>query len=147
MDSTQLRTGSADAAYWQALSAGRLVMQHCQNCGQWHWPAVWRCGECGIWDPEWVDVALEGVVYSWTKTWHRFPGSEGIDLPYVTVLAALPHAGGRRLLGLYDGDEAALELEVPLQGRIGELQAGGRKIPCLHWLPRSPASYRHPSSR
>jgi uncharacterized protein len=133
---TDLRTGPADGPYWRALAAGRLVMQRCQGCEHWHWPAVWRCGECGTWEPEWHEIGRDGIVYSWTKTWHRFPGSEGIPLPYTTVLVALPQAGGRRLLGLYEGDESALALDLPVQAVIGEMTVGVSTIPCVRWRSR-----------
>jgi uncharacterized protein len=128
--------GPADAPYWRELAKGRLVMQCCQGCGDWKFPPVYRCGDCGAWDPEWREVALEGVVYSWTKSWHAFGGTEGIGaLPYVTVLAALPQAGGRRLLGLLDGDEAKLALGAPLRGRIDTTLFGDKRLPSLRWRP------------
>lgn len=135
MDQIRAHAGPADTPYWQGLAEGRLLMQQCQGCGRWRWPAVFRCGDCGAWDPPWREVALEGVVYSWTKTWHPFGGTEGIGTPFVTVLAELPHAGARRLLGLLEGDEAALELGAPLKGGVGRTRFGDGNLPSLRWRP------------
>lgn len=125
---------SADAPYWNAMAEGRLTMQHC-SCGTWHWPAVWRCGACGAFDPPWEDIAFQGQVFSWQKTFHPFGGTEDIGLPYVTVLAELPHAGGRRLLAIYEGDDALLRPGLPLVGRFATTMHGGQPIPALRWLP------------
>ena len=108
-------------------------MQCCQGCGKWQWPAVSRCGDCGMSDPEWRDLPFEGVVFSWTKVHYPFAGTEGIGVPFVTVLAALPQAGNRRLLGLFEGDEATLDFDLRLKGRAAETKFGNRMIPSIRW--------------
>jgi uncharacterized OB-fold protein len=133
MDKPAVASNSADAPYWEGLRQGRLSMQQCQRCATWHWPAVWRCGECGAWEPAWQDIALEGEVYSWQHTLHPFEGTEDIGVPYTTVLAALPQAGGRRLLGLFEGEYAQLATGVALSGSISETTIRGLTIPSLRW--------------
>lgn len=123
----------ADSPYWRALADGKLIIQHCQGCGLWLWPAAFRCGSCGTWEPEWTEVPFEGEIYSWTKTWHRFGGTEGLDLPYVSVLASLPAAGGTRLLGLYAGGEDELRVGRPLAGSVEQRQIGGRLLSSIKW--------------
>lgn len=109
-------------------------MQRCQDCSRWKWPAAWRCGDCGSWNLPWQDLTLEGVVFSWTTTWHPFAGTEGIGSPpFTSVLAALPHAGDRRILGLFEGDDASLDLGVRLKGRIDETKFANTKIPSIRW--------------
>lgn len=124
-----------DAPYWEALHQGRLVMQCCQTCGTWLWPARSRCAECGTWDPQWRETTMEGVLYSWIKTWYSFAGAEGLQTPFVTVLVALPQAGGRRLMGLFEGDESVLKLDTPMKGRLDWTDLGGRKAACIRWRP------------
>ena len=70
-------SAGADQPYWDGLAQGRLVMPHCAGCGHWHWPAVWRCGECGSWDQVWAPLDPAGAIYTWTRTWHPFPGKIG----------------------------------------------------------------------
>jgi len=125
----------ADAPYWRGLREGRLLMQRCQGCQRWKWPAVARCGDCGAWHPPWQSVAMRGVLYSWIKTWQAFASGEDCRLPYVTVLVALPEAGGRRLLGLFEGDEAQLGFDAPLQGRVTVTRVAGAQIPSIRWRP------------
>jgi uncharacterized OB-fold protein len=120
-----------DEPYWSALSEGRLALPRCRSCGTWHWPAVSRCGICGSWQQEWHNVPLEGRVFTWTRTWHAFQGAEGLHAPFVTVLVELPRTGGRRVLGLYDGDEPKIGTNVV--GTVRGTTVSGGSLPALHW--------------
>jgi uncharacterized OB-fold protein len=95
-----------DLPYWEGLRAGELRLQRCGECGSWIWGPRWMCGQCQVFDPEWVAVEPVGRVFSWTRTWHSFIPELAGELPFITVLVELPHAGGRRVLGLLteDGD-------------------------------------------
>lgn len=126
-------TTGADGPYWQALAEGRLELPRCEGCGRWHWPAVFRCGECGSWDHAWHAVEPEGTVFSWTRTWHAFDGSAGIGVPFVSLIVELPQAGGRRLLGLLEGDAARLRIGAKVRGRIDATEIWGDRIPSLRW--------------
>jgi hypothetical protein len=53
----------------------------------------------------------------------------------VTVLAYLPHAGDRRFMGLYEGDESLLALDLPLVGRVDSTPFMGKDIPAIRWRP------------
>ncbi|PBC51968.1 DNA-binding protein [Rhodococcus sp. ACS1] len=89
-----------DLPYWEGLRAGELRLQRCAECDLWIWGPRWMCGRCQTFDPEWVAVEPVGRVFSWSRTWHPFIPELAGELPYVTVLVELPHAGGRRVLGL-----------------------------------------------
>ena len=121
-----------DAPYWEALAEGKVAMQRC-TCGSWHWPAVTRCAECGAFDPPWQRVAIEGELFSWATTHHAFGGTEALGVPYTTVLVALPHANGKRLLGLLDGDPAALSAGVRMIGSVDTTVVREKKVSCLCW--------------
>ena len=126
-------TSGADQTYWAALQAGRVQLPRCKGCDKWHWPAVWRCGECGSWEHEWIDVRLEGSVYSWTRTAHAFAGAEAFNVPFISVLVALDDAAGTRLLGTIEGADTDVRIGARVSGRIGEISAGGNRIPALFW--------------
>jgi uncharacterized OB-fold protein len=123
-DAAARHATGADGPYWNALAEGKLVLPRCGGCGRWHWPAVHRCGACGTWDPAWQSVEMKGRVFSWTRTWHPFDGSEGIGVPYVSLIVALPQAGHRRVLGLLDGDDAGLAIGAAVSGRASETVVG-----------------------
>lgn len=133
MQNLEYRTTGADGPYWQALAAGTLQLQRCAQCAHWHWPAVWRCAHCGSWEQRWEPVEARGTVFSWTRSWHAFGGAEGLDLPYVSMIVELPHAGGRRLLGVLEGDASQLAIGAPVRGATSFTGSDGRNIPALRW--------------
>ena len=131
-----MRGLGADSRYWQALDEGHLELPRCENCGRWHWPAPFRCGECGSWDMAWAPVAIAGRIFTWTRAWHAFAGSERLGIPFVPVLVELPDAGGIRLLGLFEGDGEP-RIGGRVTGRIGATAAFDRTIPALRWMIES----------
>lgn len=136
MDVASLHAAGADGPYWNALAAGRLELPRCKACSRWHWPAVFRCGECGAWDMSWQPVEMRGRVFSWTRSWHAFGGSEGLGVPYVSLVVELPQAGDRRVLGVLIGDDAGLAIGAELLGEASATPCDGRSIPSLRWKIR-----------
>ena len=80
---------------------------------------------------------MQGRIFSWTRTWHPFSGSEGIGIPYVSLMVELPQAGQRRVLGLLAGDDAGLALGASVEGEVSHTAFGDRKIACMKWRIRS----------
>jgi len=132
MDGMSLREGE-DTPYWEGLEAGRLMLPRCAGCQAWRWPAGHRCGQCGHSGMAWVEQAMAATVFSWTRTWHRFGLTEGLELPYTNVVAQLT-GSGIRLMGLLD-DPAAVNPAIgeALTGRIGSTRVGSRHLPVIIW--------------
>lgn len=130
----QMVTGQlgAEGPYWEGLAAGRLVLQQCEKCEKWNWPAVWRCGECGSWDHVWHEQPLTGKIFTWTRTHHRFGGTEGLEVPFVTALVQLD-AVPVRLQGLIEGVDGPLRIGTPVSGQISATPFGDAKIPSIRW--------------
>ncbi len=90
--------------YWHGLREGRIRVQRCNVCKTWQWGPEWICHRCHSEDLGWQEVAGEGVIYSWERSWHPVhPALKGAG-PYVVVLVELPHAGGIRMIGNLLGD-------------------------------------------
>lgn len=106
----------ADAPYWRGLAEGELRLPQCGACQTWIWPAQTRCKHCGAYDVRWRRVEPEAEVFSWTRTHLPFMPAFADLVPYVTVLAALPKAGGIRLLGRFTGDFTKLSIGARLKG-------------------------------
>jgi uncharacterized OB-fold protein len=123
----------ADAHYWEALAAGRLEMQRCAGCQRWHWPAVWRCGECGSWDQAWHPVALTGRIFSWTRTWHDFSAAPEFKPPFVGVVVELDDAGGKRLIGTLIDSQADVHIGMRVNGEISHIDTEDGPLPALRW--------------
>lgn len=122
----------AEGPYWDALLEDRLKLPRCQGCGAWHWPAVWRCGECGSWDHEWIERPLTGTIFTYTRTHHAFAGTQAFPLPFTTVLVSLTDLPVR-LIGVLEDSEAALKIGATVAGRIDRTAFAGHEIPALRW--------------
>lgn len=92
--------------FWSGLRQERLRVQRCARCSTWQFGPECLCHHCHAFDPAWVDVEAEGVIYSWERAWHPVhPALQGCG-PYLAVLVELPHAGRVRLVGNLLGDPA-----------------------------------------
>ena len=127
------RLDGADAPYWQGLEQGRLLLPRCAHCARWLWPAGHRCAACGGIGMVWEERPLRATVYSWTRTWHRFGHTENLDLPYVSVVAAVADCGVRLMSRMDDPTPDNPRIGEALVGRIGETVAGDDRIPTIIW--------------
>lgn len=126
------RDDGLDAPHWEGLRAGEIRVQRCTSCGNWIWAPQPLCPRCHSFGLAWPAVEPAGAVYSWTRTWQAFTPELSGHVPFVVVLAELPAAGGRRLLGvLRDGDGADVRVGQPVRGEIDPPAPGG--WPVLRW--------------
>ena len=133
------RVDGLDRPHWECLRSGEVRVQRCARCGHWIWTPQPICPRCHSFDLTWPAVEPAGTVYSWTRTWQPFTAELSGHLPFVVVLAELPAAGGRRLLGvLRDGDGADVRIGQPVRGEIDPAPSPGA-WPVLRWRPATPA--------
>lgn len=97
-----------DAPYWEGLREGELRVQRCGDCRTWLWGPRRMCPNCHGFRLGFEAVPMTGLVYSWCRTHHPYMAEYADRVPYISVVVELPRAGGVRLLGLLDGDEAAI---------------------------------------
>ncbi len=91
------------APYWNGLREERLLVQRCRACAQWQFGPEWLCHRCHAFDPDWVEVAPRGIVYSWERVWHPVHPVLKPRGPYLVVVVELPDAGHVRMLGNFLG--------------------------------------------
>lgn len=127
-----MRGLGADGPYWQALNEGQLQLQCCSQCNTWHWPAVYRCAECGSWEQHWRPVDMQGEIFTWTRTWHDFGAPDELKAPYVSVLVALDGANHTRLLGVL-AEQTDVAIGMQVTGKIRTVTHHGQKIPVIEW--------------
>ncbi|MFV0307491.1 MAG: Zn-ribbon domain-containing OB-fold protein [Desertimonas sp.] len=127
---------AADDGYWQALEDGAFRLPRCAGCGRWTWPAHWRCGQCGSWDFDWIDVNPVGVIYAWTRARQAYAGvDERRDqVPYVTALVEIDGTDETRVLGVLKGDEAGLKIGVRVHGEIDPPSAIAKGYASIRWV-------------
>jgi uncharacterized OB-fold protein len=97
-------TDGLSAPYWDGLRQERLLVQRCPDCGQWQFGPEWLCNHCHRFDPDWVEVAAEGFIYSWERVWHPSHPALKDSCPYLAIVVELPHAGRIRMIGNLLGD-------------------------------------------
>ncbi len=122
-----------DTPHWEGLREGEVRVQRCARCGHWIWAPQPVCPRCHGFGLVWPAVAAAGTIYSWTRTWQPFVPELSGHVPFVVVLAELPSAGGRRLLGvLRDGDGADVRVGQAVRGEIDPAPGPGG-WPVLRW--------------
>ncbi|MDT7566873.1 MAG: uncharacterized protein QOG76_5497 [Pseudonocardiales bacterium] len=116
-----LRRDGASAPFFDAASAGRLLLRRCRPVGHWNAPAALTCTECGQATLEWADSAGTGSVLSWAVVHHK-PGPAGT--PAATPVAIVQLDEGPWLRGplrLAEGARPRSGLRV----RVAFERAGG----------------------
>src|SRR5690606_4763990 len=93
-----------DAPYWAGTRQNKLCGQQCSHCDTWQWGPEWICHHCRSFKLDWKEVATQGRIYSWERTWHPPALALKDSVPYLTVLVELPHAGHIRMVGNLLGD-------------------------------------------
>lgn len=83
------RTDGADRPFWEGARQGKLVLQHCLDCGAWRFPAAPCCDKCRSARAEWAEASGRGTVHSFC-VFHKeyFPGFAG-EMPYNVVQVRL----------------------------------------------------------
>ena len=123
-----------DQPYWDGLLQHELRLQRCTECRTWIWGPQWICAQCHTFEPGWESVEPTGIVYAWSRSHYPFIREYGDRTPYVTALVELPHAGGRRVLGLMpDTHDHDVRIGDTVDGRF-ELDKDAI-WPLLRWHP------------
>lgn len=76
---------------------------------------------------------MRASVFSWTRTWHRFGGTENLDLPFVSVVAEVEGCGIRLIGRMDDPAPGNPVIGESLVGRPATTVAGDEIIPTIIW--------------
>jgi len=126
--------------FWEGLEEGAFRISRCAQCKRWMWEPLngsptFRCGECGSWDLEWVEVEPEGVVYAWIRTNQPFDGvlERKDEVPYVTLEVEIGGEGGPRVMGLLQGSSDGLRVGAPVRGSIDPPSESSKGYAAVRW--------------
>ena len=72
-----------DAPYFEAAAMGRLLVKHCNSCGEVHHYPRAICPFCWSSAVEWMDARGTGTVYTYSVT------RRGADAPYCIAYVSL----------------------------------------------------------
>jgi uncharacterized OB-fold protein len=109
-----------DQPFWDAARDGRLVFQHCDDCGYVRWPAAGVCPECLSREATWAQVAGTGTLWSFVVYHRAYAPSLKEQVPYPVAFVELD-CGVRLLSRLADVDPAKAEAGMPVAVRYAEL--------------------------
>lgn len=122
-----------DTGYWEGLREGELRVPRCNACENWVWPARPMCPACHHFGTTWTAVEPTGKVFTWARTWQPFAPEFSGHLPFVTIVAELPQAGNRRLLGvLLEADGVDPQIGQAVHAHI-EAPTTSEGWPVLRW--------------
>ncbi|CAM3417494.1 zinc ribbon domain-containing protein [Nocardioides dubius] len=120
-----------DAAFWEGLRDGRLVLPRCTACGTWREPGRVICAECWSFASEWAGVSARGRVFTWCRSQRDFMDDLDVLAPYDTVVVALDDVPVRLLGLLVDDVEEAPAIGQVVVGAI--VQPANAAWPVLRW--------------
>jgi uncharacterized OB-fold protein len=101
------------AALWAGMRDGKLLLQHCRQCGNVEYYQQQMCRKCGSEELEHKAASGQGKVHSFSVV-HRAPGPAFKDeVPYAVLLVEL--AEGPRMISTYTGgppDDVTFDMDV-----------------------------------
>ena len=117
--------GHDNAWWWNAIAAGRFVIQRCAECGTTRHPPRPMCAECQSLEWNELEVSGRGVVHSYTVV--HYPQFPGYDFPILAVLVDLEE-GERIVSNLVGCEPDEVEIGQAVQAFIHE-DEDGFKLP------------------
>ena len=108
--------------FWSAAAEGRLLIQHCPECGERQFYPRAVCVGCGT-TPEWEEVSGQGTVHTFTVIRQNYARPFRDQLPYVVAIVEL--AEGPRMMGSLTG--VAVEdvyVGMPVEAYVVEAEEG-----------------------
>jgi uncharacterized protein len=99
--------------FWSAAKEGRLLVEHCTDCGAESFPPRGICRSCRSRDTEPVEITSRGQIYSLTVNYQQW--LPGLPVPYAIVLVEFPDHPGVRVVGRLRGcppEEAVIGMQV-----------------------------------
>ena len=100
--------------YWEAARRHELVLQKCQECGHFRYPAGENCPSCLSDRSEWVKASGRGKVYTWTVFHKVYHPAFINDAPYAVVAVELDE-GPRMLTNLVDCKLEDIKVDMPVE--------------------------------
>lgn len=110
--------GQDNGWWWEAVDAGKVLIQRCQSCATLRHPPRPMCGQCQSVEWDSIESALAGEVYSFTTLYHpKVPGYH-----YPLCCAVIELAEGTRLVANLVGiDHQAVTIGMKVQGKVEQV--------------------------
>ncbi len=101
--------------YWDGAREGRLMIMHCNGCGQDYFYPRPYCPKCFSADTTWKQASGRATLHTYLINHRPAPGFEA-EAPYVIAVVQLEE-GPRMMSNLVDvvPDPATLQIDMPLE--------------------------------
>jgi hypothetical protein len=121
--------------FWEGCRRGELRVQRCIACERLRFPPRPMCPHCLAFDPRWVRVSGEGVIFSFVVCHPPVLPAFQAQAPYAVVLVELAEDPGLRMVGGVRGTTPG-SLRIGQKVRVDfEEVADGVVLP--QWRPAS----------
>ena len=101
------------APFWQAANEGKLMLQYCQDTGQYQWYPRPVSIYSGSRNWEWREASGKGMLYSWTVVTAPWPGHAD-RVPYICAIVELAE-GCRMVTNLVNCEAGELKIGMDLK--------------------------------
>jgi len=115
MTTTVEGTDPESAEFWAGVVSGVLALRRCSVCAKTFVLPLPSCPRCATPEPEIIQAAGTGTLYSWVVVHHAFDNAFAGQVPYVVAAVALDE--GARVYGRLDhvaSDELGPGLQLEL---------------------------------
>ena len=99
--------------FWDAAREGRLLIKHCNACGEYHFYPRPFCPKCWSDDVEWFEASGKATLYTWSVVHRNDLPPFGERVPYVAAVVDLAE-GPRMMTNVVDCEFDALEIGMAL---------------------------------
>jgi uncharacterized OB-fold protein len=106
-------------AFWDAAREQRLLIRHCDACGEYHFYPRPFCPACWSREVEWVEASGRATLYTWSVVHSNDLPPFPDRVPYVAAVVDLEE-GPRMMTNVVDCEFAALRVGMALAVRYRE---------------------------
>jgi len=100
--------------FWDAAREGRLLIKHCDACGQYYFYPRDFCPRCWSDRTTWVEAAGTGTVYTYSVVHSNDLPPFPSRVPYVAAIVELDE-GPRLMTNVVDCDPSTVEVGMPVE--------------------------------
>jgi hypothetical protein len=119
--------------WWEALARHEFILQRCDACQTWRWPARAICNRCASFDWHWHPASGAATVASWVVTHHAF--LPGFEAPYAVLTVRLAEQEDLMLIGSFAGsaDDPALQIGAAVEVDFDDIEGSDPPRTLLGW--------------
>jgi uncharacterized OB-fold protein len=100
--------------FWEAAKEGRLLIEHCNACGENHYYPRPFCPRCWSDDVEWLEASGRATLYTWSVVHTNDLPPFAERVPYVAAIVELEE-GPRMITNVVDCEFGDLEVGMALE--------------------------------